>query len=119
MNNLNGTCPHICPYKESSGYCRHTVCVNPLYQFEKLHSSNHTVNSDLTVLSTYCIGSQCERASECARFVGNAPIGITVNVIDYFSYGSCSVDSNGIVNQKWDCGAMGNWKMFIQKSKIL
>lgn len=113
MNNSfdNFTCPYICPYRQNDGYCRYSTCINLKYKSHTIYSDK----SSVPLFSVYCLGSNCKKAVDCARFIGNAPVGVTVQVLNYYSYGTLTIDSSGFVNETWECGEAGNWNMFVKR----
>lgn len=114
MNNLNGTCPHICAYKENGGYCRHTVCINPRFKSNTSYATNSSTDfKDNAELNTYCIAENCQKASVCARHISKAPAGKAFPVVNYFAYGTGTVSCEG-VSISFSCGEVGNWGMFLR-----
>jgi hypothetical protein len=62
-----------------------------------------------------CCSTVCERKHLCANHI-DSPIDESTDKItlveDYWSFGSCSISSEGITNEDYWCGPMGDYKMF-------
>ena len=62
-----------------------------------------------------CCSNICERRYLCANHI-DSPIDENADKItiveDYWSYGSCSISSNGITDEHYWCGPHGDYKMF-------
>ena len=65
-----------------------------------------------------CTGGCCERRNECTRYYMNAPADGQIHTLEnLYSFGSCSIRSDGTSNNHYWCGFLGNWGMFVPIEK--
>lgn len=63
-----------------------------------------------------CLGTGCNKAFKCTKYVGNKPKGIYC-VEEYASFGSGKIYSDGHIEENYRCGERGNYAMFEDKDK--